>query len=904
MLNTQVLVNEINSKLAWIKAIVELNSSLNLLDCNIHMEHFLIGLLDKVYGYNLVNLNAEETNFTSIDLGDKEKRIAIQVTSDNTSTKIKDTLKKFFENGYDSDFDTLIVVIVGNKKNYTTEFSTKNSFDFSPEHHIWDFTNIYKDIANKKTEEIIEIANYLSRELAPSNGYVGAGPFSVATDMEKKVRALCISKLMTSGITKEIAESIIQEDLTTGKYQYILDEARCGVHYLVGGFGSGKSHAVLLLCQQLLNMYASGTFDSIPLYVHARELRKYGSIQEWIENQPIHDSKYILFIDGLDEVDYTLASNLIQEERYLSNLCPDNLIVICSRPMTYLPDKSIQLQIHCLESSEQEQLITIISSKAAMYFSPETMTSEMRDCIKLPLFCIMYALLKGSNNLGFAKNKIDLINVFIEKALNRISETNESAYDDLMNLSICATQADYGDIHISDITLTESVDTLLRTGLVEIEADYISFPLAIVPQFLAAKALQYKKVESKDIISSKERIDQWRYALSILFSLAPFEETFELFSEVFCCTPGLAAQIIADGTRSEQRNILPSALECGKKMIRCMKVWENSLGPLCKYLVAKNKDNIFTLCVATNGRSLAYSWHPNTSTDEVSVKTFNEIMRTSGMHAGPIPAQSTWPWITTFKMLSDHLTDCINKKTIIGTCEQLVKESTWSNALVLANEGSLCHDSIPISVFDSYKKYGDCILKVNGKLIDLPVFFSSLDIYADKNMNSLHPPFPIKDQDYTGYVWSCYSQKRYLELTRFVFSTALKEYSGLMLSEFSNLAKEMYTWQLMPCKLVGDLEFDPVNELDSGPRLHWYLLALPCNQNSYVDIDYRSNTSSDDVDFYSIYENHRSNRPELKGEGFITLGQLLRLNCPTPVTNVVYDWLRHELKSLGWINLL
>ena len=118
MLTRQKLISEINSKLAWIKASVELNCSLNLLDCNIHMEHFLIGLLNRIYGYSLVNLNAEESNFISIDLGDREKRIAIQVTSDNTSTKIKETLKKFFENHYERDFDTLIIVIIGSKKRY------------------------------------------------------------------------------------------------------------------------------------------------------------------------------------------------------------------------------------------------------------------------------------------------------------------------------------------------------------------------------------------------------------------------------------------------------------------------------------------------------------------------------------------------------------------------------------------------------------------------------------------------------------------------------------------------------------------------------------------------------------------------------------------------------------------
>lgn len=901
MLSRQEYINEITSKLAWIKGIVEFNSSMNLLDCNIHMEYFLIGLLDKIYGYKLVNLNAEEKNFTSIDLGDREKRIAIQVTSDNTSTKIKETLKRFFENKYDDDFNTLIIVIVGSKKNYTAKFEAKNGFDFSQAHHIWDFKKLFDDISNKKTEEIKEIACYLRHELAPSNGYVGAGPFSVATDMRNKVRALCISKMMAIDLTEEIANAIIQEELTTEKYQYILDEAHRGKRYLVGGFGSGKSHAVLLLCQRLLDRYASGTYDAISLYAHARELRDAGSIQNWIENNSLHGMKYILFIDGLDEVDYAFASSLIEEERYLSQLHPDKLIIICSRPMTYLPSKDAQLDVHYLEPNEQKQLISKVSSKAAMYFSPHTLTQEMNACIKLPLFCIIYALLKGSNNLGFAKNKIDLITIFVEKALKKISETNKAAYDDLMSLAICTTKADYGDIHLSDVTLKESLDTILKTGLVVMDSDYLSFPLAIIPQFLAAKALQYKKIDSTEITSDTDKVYQWKYPLSILLSLAPFEETFELFSTAFCSAPGLAAQIVSDGSRLDYRDTLPPALECGKKMIRCMEVWEKVLGPLYKYLVPKSKDNKFTLSVATRGRSLAYSWQATNSDAEVTVKTFEELMLALEMRSGPVPAQSNWPWIVTFKMLSDRLEGCIKNRTILGNCEQLRKEYLWNNALLLAKKGSLCHDSIPVSVFDSYKKYADGSIIIKKKVINLSIFFPLLELYADEKNNSLYPPFPVDDQEYSGYVWSCYSQKRFLELTRFVFLSALNEYSELMLSEFSHLAQEMYTAQLIPCKLVGNLEFDLEKELDRGPVLHWHLLALPKDEVSTVDIDYRAITHElDEVDF--IYENHQKNRPNLRGNGFVMHGQALSLNCPTPVTDIVYEWLCQELKKLGWIN--
>ena len=78
MLNRGIYIEEISTKLAWIKAKVELCSSLNLLDSNIHMEYFLCGLLNTIYGYHLKNLNTIQSNYISIDLGDTEEKVAIK----------------------------------------------------------------------------------------------------------------------------------------------------------------------------------------------------------------------------------------------------------------------------------------------------------------------------------------------------------------------------------------------------------------------------------------------------------------------------------------------------------------------------------------------------------------------------------------------------------------------------------------------------------------------------------------------------------------------------------------------------------------------------------------------------------------------------------------------------------
>ena len=91
----------------------------NLYDINIHSETFFCGLLNVIFGYNLENFYDSEKIFTSLDLEDKLNRVAIQVTTQEASSKIQYTLDKFFENKLDKTFDRLIVLIIGTKLHYS-----------------------------------------------------------------------------------------------------------------------------------------------------------------------------------------------------------------------------------------------------------------------------------------------------------------------------------------------------------------------------------------------------------------------------------------------------------------------------------------------------------------------------------------------------------------------------------------------------------------------------------------------------------------------------------------------------------------------------------------------------------------------------------------------------------------
>ena len=165
MMNKEVYLKNVAESLALLSREVSILNAVNLYDINIVAEDFFPGLLNLIYGYELKNANYLEKNAPAIDLVDPKNRIAVQVTSDNSSTKIKHTIEEFNKNKAYQSYDRLIVLILTQKKKYSSNFDTQGMFSFEKERDIWDVEKLMQDVRELETEQIKAISNYLSAEL-------------------------------------------------------------------------------------------------------------------------------------------------------------------------------------------------------------------------------------------------------------------------------------------------------------------------------------------------------------------------------------------------------------------------------------------------------------------------------------------------------------------------------------------------------------------------------------------------------------------------------------------------------------------------------------------------------------------------------------------------------------------
>jgi uncharacterized membrane protein len=172
-MNRKAYIDGITRTLTILCYEIELRNSINLTDLNIHAENFYRDLFNLVYGLGLGNMNVRRQNEAYIDLIDDNKKIAIQVTSDNTAEKISKTIEGFFRDGKNAGYRLKVLLIAKQAKDYRKDFTFNGKYQFDPEKDVVDVEKLLRDIADKDIDQLEGIANYLGKNIG--NSFAGNG---------------------------------------------------------------------------------------------------------------------------------------------------------------------------------------------------------------------------------------------------------------------------------------------------------------------------------------------------------------------------------------------------------------------------------------------------------------------------------------------------------------------------------------------------------------------------------------------------------------------------------------------------------------------------------------------------------------------------------------------------------
>jgi len=164
MYKSKELIEEITYNLNLIQLNITSFSKMNLYDLNIYSEDFFCKLLNIIFDLNLKNLNLEDKNIASIDLGDIKTKICYQITSTAENTKIKSTIEKFEKFKLYNKYDNLFILLLTNKKDYRSDFNTNKKYNFSKD-NIYDLNSLIQFIKAKDYNIISQIHEFIYKNM-------------------------------------------------------------------------------------------------------------------------------------------------------------------------------------------------------------------------------------------------------------------------------------------------------------------------------------------------------------------------------------------------------------------------------------------------------------------------------------------------------------------------------------------------------------------------------------------------------------------------------------------------------------------------------------------------------------------------------------------------------------------
>lgn len=187
------LKQKLSAQINRICEIIADENALHRTNVNSSLEDIIAKVVNLQRGINLVNLNSGSKQAAGIDIGDREKRISYQITSESRADKVHDCLNKFESNKWYDDFDVLIVFFANDYTPDMSKIKLKAEYSFDVD-TVLSFLNKHTlkaaIEADCETEVLAEIVRYLDLELRP---YVD-NPVNSIPVINEIIRT-CITKL-------------------------------------------------------------------------------------------------------------------------------------------------------------------------------------------------------------------------------------------------------------------------------------------------------------------------------------------------------------------------------------------------------------------------------------------------------------------------------------------------------------------------------------------------------------------------------------------------------------------------------------------------------------------------------------------------------------------------------------
>nr|WP_322959157.1 ABC-three component system protein [Mycoplasmopsis canis]WQQ12570.1 ABC-three component system protein [Mycoplasmopsis canis] len=158
-------IEQIIRNFSMLDNIIKIKNENEFYDINKHLENIFRDILNRIFDWELKNINEEKKNSPSFDLVDDENKILIQVTSQNDICKVKKSLDSKVLMKY-KNYDFKFLFLTYTKNNIGLKSKIENKYvNFNIKEDLWFFSDIVSFIKNLEILKRHEVEEYVLKVL-------------------------------------------------------------------------------------------------------------------------------------------------------------------------------------------------------------------------------------------------------------------------------------------------------------------------------------------------------------------------------------------------------------------------------------------------------------------------------------------------------------------------------------------------------------------------------------------------------------------------------------------------------------------------------------------------------------------------------------------------------------------
>lgn len=730
-------------------------------------------------------------------------------------------------------------------------------------------------------------------------------PVHLAPDVRQLLESLqadahhrCISRWRAAGVPASLAQELAEDELVGRSAVLWIKEQPEDFLWISGQFGAGKSLAVDRVFQDVLRDYLAGRQTRIPIFLEAKAMLR--PLAEEIDaaaskfGHHRRDGVHVI-IDGADERTLQRARELVHEAAAYSGANPRSRILVTSSILEVPGHKPRMLPP--LPRNEARQLLDRLTASQSFSFHP--LDGRFSADFENPLFIILCA------RFGVSLSRAELVRRLVTAALERVETAIFPAEELLTRLA--KWQLDHGTALIPERELgasPRSLSAVLGTRLIERRGNNLSFTLECVAQWFASQAIESGGFTTAEMVTDIARLERWQFALAIALNQAKEDTADRIMRPLAESQPAFASMVLRDGLRNWRTNDATRevpANEVSRRLTNAMAAWKIGLEPISsipRIFPVDAQGNLLRIAATSDQGRFSADWikegiHSDSALDQEDCLGLGTIDRYWG---GIIVDHPAWAWRTTHGMIKRSLEEVIEENHLAASSKIIAHEAAWAEGCRLLGESEFVCQRLPVSKLARQLHHG------LSPWSQQQILYRHITTLIRQQLEFFDAPYPQSDQRPVGHRMAEYfSYDQTTKRAVAVNQAALLAYREAVEVLFPKMAMRFPRYAAWPFDLRGVV----YKLTNSSSGFEGYVLS------SFMD------PSSPATPGHAYFVQGTKEEANLARSEWSQAGRsispnrapwhlqswsesILSLWESRPATKIVKDWIKSDLKALGW----